>query len=89
MNEKNKQILESAVSYIEEISQKTITPITGWNIADNDIIMFYDSEELKKKADDHGTTQLLKEMFFKYLSDKDFNSEENPNLYFKAKNTQV
>lgn len=86
MNEKNKNITESAVEYIEKLSQKTITPITGYNIINNSVIVFYDSEELKKKADDHGTTELLKEMFFKYLSDKGFDDEENPELYFKAKN---
>lgn len=84
-NKETLNLLEEAVEYIEELSQKTITHIVGWNIDKNKINIFYENSELKKKADDHGTTELLTEMFFKYLADKKFNSKENIELHFDIK----
>ncbi len=84
MNTKNLNITESALEYIEALSKKTITPITGWNIIDSNATLFFQNAELKQKADDHGTTELLSEMFFKYLKDNEYAEEELPTLTFKS-----
>lgn len=81
----NNYVIEQAAEYITELSKKTITPVTGWNIDNNTVNAFYESSELKKKADDHGTTELLKEMFFKYLSDNGLSEIDMPELYFNFK----
>lgn len=85
MNKNNELIIKSAAEYIEELSKKTITPITYCNINANKVILCYDDEEHKNKADDHGTTELLKEMFFKYLYDNGFAANETPEISFKFK----
>lgn len=86
MNKSQSDKIEQAVEYIERLSERTVTPITGWNIFedDNTVNVFYETSELKQKADDHGTTELLKEMFEKYLKDNNYDLDI-PIINFKSK----
>lgn len=71
----NTQEINSAAEYIKELSEKTITHILRYELIENTLTVFYENADMKQKADDHGTTELLREMFFKYLSDNGFRHE--------------
>lgn len=82
MKEQNSEKIILASEYICNVSKNTITPICKYKYEDCVVKMFYENFECKNKADNHGTTELMSEMFVKYLTDNGIAVNDIPKIEF-------